>query len=136
MMMADDTNATWILIRFQHALQALALPAVVQVQLFPDFVCKADELALNFDHWSSCMLAWYRDTLTPAQRDPIDAIDHHLARMSGTHNAALWTDEALHEAPEWNEVRQLARHALAAFGWEETTPPSYEHEYVPGKKPL
>ncbi len=33
----------------EQAVVALAQSADVQLSLFPDFVCKADELALNFE---------------------------------------------------------------------------------------
>jgi hypothetical protein len=35
--------------RLMLSVQALAQPAEVQLSLLPDFVCKADELALDFD---------------------------------------------------------------------------------------
>ncbi len=35
--------------QLQRAITALAQPAEVQLSLFPDFVCKADELALDFE---------------------------------------------------------------------------------------
>ncbi len=47
--MADDAMFDRMMLRLKHSLQALAMPAEVQLTLFPDFVCKADELALDFD---------------------------------------------------------------------------------------
>ena len=38
--------------QFRWSLQALASDSDDQLSLFPDFVCKADELALDYGHWS------------------------------------------------------------------------------------
>jgi hypothetical protein len=48
----DDTRMT----RLQFFVQAVARPAREEVTLFPDFVCKADELALEFEEHSRPIL--------------------------------------------------------------------------------
>ena len=52
--MRDDIeNWDALLMRLKHSLRALAMPADTQLELFPDFVCKVEELALGFDHCES-----------------------------------------------------------------------------------
>jgi hypothetical protein len=112
------------------ALQALAQPAAVQLQLFPKFVCKADELALDFDNW--CAVVQGQQTLTTEQRSALQSLDSLLMTTSGRHNAPHWSDEALRHDPLWEEVRELARNALASFGWSSEVPPSNRSVYVSG----
>ena len=38
--------------QFRWSFQALACDADGRLALFPDFVCKLDELALDYGHWS------------------------------------------------------------------------------------
>ncbi len=119
-----------ILLRLKHALQALALPPRVQLGLLPDFVCKADELALDFDHWCSTVVQREDWSLTEFQRSQLVALDGALTDMSSAEQRLLWTDDAMTDRPEWQHVRMLAQAALAAFGWTLETPPSYRHEYI------
>lgn len=75
-----------------------------------------DELALEFDdvfHAAGHMI----DTaeMTRWQRDAASPLDRMLKQLSGTENASFWTREALWSDPRWEEVRAIARRALAAF---------------------
>src|SRR5690242_9912457 len=97
------------LIRLQHATQTLALPAEAQLALFPDFVCKADELALDFDNWWRCIKARQEEMLSTDQVRLLQKIDTQLSQMSGMENADLWTEGALHDNPAWQEIRDLAK---------------------------
>jgi len=45
-------------------------------------------------------------------------LDAKLELMSGRANATLWTEEAVIDAPEWAEVRTLARDVMRAFSWD------------------
>ena len=116
--------------RLKHSLQALALTAHVQIELFPDFVGKAAELALDYSHWHLCVLGNFADEVTYQQAFVLQVLDSRLEEMSGQANSALWTDAALRNRSEWASVRDLAAQALTAFGWEVEVPPSHEHEYV------
>ncbi|WP_010578290.1 hypothetical protein [Leptospira alexanderi] len=119
----DDTSTTHRRNLLLWSLQALAQPADVQVRLFPDFVSKADELALDFD--SAYRSARHVADIVPTnlQKDALDAIDAKLAGFSGESNAALWTESALAREPIWQEVRSLAKRALDAFNWSLGPPP-------------
>jgi hypothetical protein len=109
--------------------QALAQPAHVQLTLFPDFVCKADELALDFDRWREVVLADPDGALTPLQRAALEALDAQLAAMSGS-DKPFWEEDALADALEWGRVRQLAKDTLRAFGWAMAVPPKDRAVYV------
>ncbi len=121
------------LLRLQHSVQALALPADEQLSLFPDFVCKVDELALDFDHLYRCVRP-YKEEFTELQISLLDKIDNEVDEMSGAVNAIFWTEAALREDLFWRQVRILAKETLTAFQWTEEISPSYEHEYIKGHK--
>ena len=112
------------------ALQALALPAGAQLNLFPDFASVTDELALDFDHWRATALGQHQ--LDPAQVAALASIDALLAEMTGAENVALWTDAALAQHPSWRQLREKARGALHAFGWDLATPPMDRAVFVRG----
>ena len=111
--------------QLKHAVQALALEAERQLALLPDHVCKADELALDFDQWFKTCTQTYREDLRAGQLDALQAIDRALAAMSGPRNAELWSERALREAEPWRRVRELARSALEAFNWSLEAPPTH-----------
>jgi len=97
-------------------LRALAAPADIQVARFPDFVCKAGELAL--DYADALLLAFQCQQLqfTQEQRQALQRVDDLLDGMSGEQNAHIWTDAALGSAPEWVAVRDAAMAAVHALG--------------------
>ena len=123
-----------LLVRLRHCLQALAMPADVQLSLLPDFVCKAGELALDFDHWSACVLSNPECQMSDGQRARLLALNDALEQMSGEGKQSLWTDQALGSRAEWERVRERAKAALASFQWGVECPPSYKDEYVRGTK--
>ena len=99
--------------------------------MLPNFVCKADELALDFDHWNEVVLSNFQSELTPAQLSSLRAIARSISDMTRA-GAALWTEIAVRESSEWNFVRTLAAAALNSFGWPLETPPSHADEFVGG----
>ena len=117
------------------ALQALAADADLQLARFPDFVCKPDELALDFDDALLLVRSCQQIELAPEQARALAAVDALLARMSGAANAALWTEAALRERVEWAEVRAAAAAALLALGYPIEPPPPTDNIYVPGPRP-
>jgi hypothetical protein len=121
--------------RLQWAVQALARPAKDQLTLFPDFVCKADELALEFDEHARPILDGEYQDLSTEQAATLLALDQYLESMSGGGaNAENWTEDALQASPAWEVIRDLARAALAAFGWNDECPPADRgYVYVEGR---
>lgn len=116
----------------QWALQALAQPAEVQMTLFPDFVSKADELAVDFHHWLLYAEEEHLADFTANQKGALLRIDEFLNVMGGARNAKHWTDDALHHDPMWKEVRGMAKEALDEFGWPNEKPPMDRGGYQPG----
>jgi hypothetical protein len=129
--MNEQQRKHWTLERLKHSLQALALPAAAQLAYYPDFVVKTDELVLDLGHWRDCAVGNYRGEMTEAQLRSLETLDKHIDNPSG--DRTVWDDSALSRHPFWATLRRLAIEALNAFGWPQETPPSYAHEYVPGK---
>ncbi|HEV2596822.1 hypothetical protein [Sphingopyxis sp.] len=116
--------------QLQHAVLALAQPAEVQLALFPDFVCKADELALDFED-GLYELVGHESDVSAEQRAALDALDSLLVSMSGQHNAAFWTDEAVRSDEKWEDIRSAAKATAKIFGWELRPPPPSGAIYIP-----
>jgi hypothetical protein len=124
----DDLRES-IFRRLKHSVQLLASSPEVQLRLLPPFVCKADELALDFDHWCGIAFHNYGSDLNADQQSALKALDQKFSWL--TKNAKEeWTDQAIRESGEWQEIRFLATHILDTFGWPIETPPSYSHEYI------
>jgi hypothetical protein len=125
-------SASSLLGELKWSLQALALSPELQREQFPSFVCLADELALEFDH--SWKAAADSHAFTPDQRSILTQLDAFLGGISGREHAELWTDQALGDAPEWQQIRILAREALASLAWPEEIPPKERLVYVRPQK--
>jgi hypothetical protein len=132
--MTEEETLAWCLQQLQQSVQALALPATTQLALFPDFVCKAEELALGFDHWWLCVSSRAIGVLTEDQQRLLQEINSRLSRMSGAENAHLWTDDGLGIDPAWQQVRQLAQQTLAVFDWKAEVPPLDGTRYIGGRR--
>jgi hypothetical protein len=104
------------IVRFRWSLQALAAPAEVQLQLFPGFDWKVDELAIEFDQWYQVMKR--RRAFFPAKANKLlDDLNHKLDEISGPENTRYWMEETLKTDAAWETIRDIARHALNAIGW-------------------
>lgn len=125
-----DALRIFTVTRLMHSVQLLAQPAEVQDASLPDFVCKADELALDFDHWRRCVESDRAATLSAEQREALRVLD---ARIDDVFLHDVPDDERQSlTRPAWGLVREAARAALAAFGWPADRPPSYAHEFIGG----
>jgi hypothetical protein len=122
------------LVRLKYAVQALALPAHLQQTLLPDFVHKADELALDFDHWYDVVSRNNTGQLTDRQRHTLAALAQQLNALHNNEHPQNWSDESLFADTGWEEIRATAHMVLAAFQWPFAVPPSYAHEYVRGQQ--
>lgn len=114
----------------RRCVQALAQPSEVQRQLYPDFVCVGDELALGFD--DACRA--FRSAspqLSESQAGALAALDELLDDLSAPDRADFWLDpERLASDPAWARVRAAARAVLVAFGWPEEVPQKNGATYV------
>lgn len=100
--------------RLRKTLVHLGAEASFQIEYLTDLDVGpfADELALEFD----ASLDAARAHVFP---DPLDLslekLDAALAVMSEEGRESLWSFDAIRTAPEWMEVRQLARSALKSL---------------------
>lgn len=115
--------------RLKNSVQLLAALPDEQLNALPDYVCKADELALDFDQWREMTIHNYGNDLTSVQRSSLVALDDKLNQLTAQ-GKEYWTDQAVRTSLEWQQVRELANHVLRAFSWPEETPRSYASEYI------
>lgn len=115
--------------KMQWAIAALAQPAEIQLALFPDFACKADELALNFEDGLYELVGRERH-VSAEQRTAINHLDSLVRAMSGEQNSEFWTEEALRSHETWNEIRTRAKLVASAFGWSVDVPPPTSGIYI------
>jgi len=102
--------------RFRWSLQALAAPAEIQLQLFPDFDWKVDELAIEFDQWYQVMKR-RRTAFTIRAQKLLEDLNRKLDEISGPENSRYWMEDTLRTDTTWETIRDLARLALGAIGW-------------------
>ena len=117
--------------RLKHSVQLLACPPEIQLKTLPRFVCKADELALDFELWREVVLDNFRSELSTDQMCCIESIDQGLSQLTRM-GPECWTEEAVRKSEEWKLVRTLAADALDSFGWPLEIPPSHADEFVGG----
>lgn len=121
----EDAQREWRFKQLRWSLQALADAGSGQQSLFPDRRVTADDLAFDFDHWSSLVEGADAGELTGAQADALAGIRRKLATISrdgAEFDVELWTDAAIATSEHWADVRRLAAAALEAFGW--SAPPA------------
>ena len=103
------------LARFIRVTAVLAMPAELQEKWLATFSGGeyVDELALDWDGGWRLMPQWVeRGWLSAEDAGHFRPLDEALAEMSGKEHAELWTTAALHRAPEWVRIRELATAAL------------------------
>ena len=129
-------NKESILGQLRWSLQALACQADAQMSLYPDFVCQADELVLDFAHWRDVAISNFGSEFTPESLRLLADIDTKLSEMSrkgSLFHEELWTPEGLRRDPNWEEIRATARAALQSFDWPVENPGPSTSIYVPSK---
>jgi hypothetical protein len=116
----ESAQRAWDFKQLRWSLQSLAIAGSDQRTLFPDHVVKPDDLAFDYDHWSSVIRGQYENELSRTQVEALAALDQKLATMSRDgveFDAELWTEAALSSSEHWADVRRLSTSALDAFGW-------------------
>lgn len=118
----DAETAEGVLKQLLRSLQLLASPAQDQAHHFPvSWIDLPFEMADDFGHWAGCVSTYWE--VPQEQKTRLTLLDDFLSEMSGSHDAAFWTDEALFTDPRWEEVRIMAQAALVSFGWPVEVPP-------------
>jgi hypothetical protein len=116
----SDDPAVWRLRRLMHAVQALAAPAEEALAVYPPFVCKMDELAIDFDHWLDVNRS--HGGLPAQELELLERINTRLGAVCGAAVPDLWTEAALRAHPFWQSIRDEASAALDALGWPRDLP--------------
>jgi hypothetical protein len=109
--------------RLKFAVQAITQPFEIQKQLFPEFVCVADELALEWEMAMDDLRFQSGNVLTENQKSAIENLDKYMESISGSAHIQYWCDEALHYSLEWKTMRKLAYKILVEMGWKQEIPP-------------
>lgn len=107
-----------LLAQLRESVELLAAPAADQEHWLADQRFPVDELALQLEDAVACWFPRLSNAQLLAdevQRMLVELLDA-LGDFSGPANAALWTEEALYSADEWQHVRDLARRALVELG--------------------
>ncbi|MFX0169735.1 MAG: hypothetical protein ACFE89_10320 [Candidatus Hodarchaeota archaeon] len=112
----EDGQLDYSTMRFKWSLQALAAPAEVQLQLFPDYSWKVDELAIEFDQWYQVMKR-RQSYFSTKQRRLLEDLNRKLDDISGPENLRYWLEDALRTDAVWETIRKVARKVLEALGW-------------------
>src|SRR5262245_54969399 len=114
----------------RRSIQALCATGQEQLLLFPEFVCCADELALDFESAHLGLSESTKAQFTAEQTHALLTFDRRLEEKSGPANAEFWTTEALLRDPDWQGIRQLAARVRDAFGWPAEMPERNGATYV------
>jgi hypothetical protein len=133
----DTIDRRSILNRLKWSLQALASPPDIQLSLYPDFVCVADELTLDFDNYCKAALSNYLTDFTSKSVELLNDIDKYLSKMSRggeLFSVTLWQPEGLRKDTNWEYIRVKAKSALKSHGWPIPNPGPAMDVFVPGKK--
>lgn len=110
--------------QLRQAIAKLAAPAAEQrthlESIFPNYGSplppdfNVDELALEFgDVYLATGDMLESGEIIQSEIDAARPLDEILEKWSGKHNSDFWTVGALFNDSRWEEVRQLARNALA-----------------------
>lgn len=106
------TNIREFILRCLIILSSTPDDQVAYLAQIGDSSC-VDELALEFDHvFSMSEQAIRKKHLSQQEYDILDQINNKLEEMSGEHNAHLWSQQALYDCNEWEQVRVMAKECL------------------------
>jgi hypothetical protein len=106
-----------LLAQLRESVELLAAPAADQERWLAEERYPVDELALQLD---DAVPQWFprlskagllTEQAQAALRALLDALD-----FGGPARSALWTEEALYDAVEWEQVRDMAGRALMELG--------------------
>jgi hypothetical protein len=109
--------------RIQQMLQTLSAPAQVQLRLFPELAQHTVTSAAQFSEALAAATGTTgRQVLQPVQVDLLRRVEAVLQSLAAPEAEPLRTAAAVGDAPEWHQLRGLARQALVTFGWSVDVP--------------
>ena len=127
---AGHTAEDGVLANLRFTLQLLAASAQDQIShvLPPLHGDIAGEMAENFDNWALSVHTYW--TLTDEQTQALNGLSAFFDAQDSAGHPTFWEDEALASDERWEQVRHLARAALAAFGWPVAVPPRQQYRWL------
>jgi hypothetical protein len=96
----------------RDALTALASDAPDQVRYLNslEMPVSVDELALDLEAIAAAAPEMLDNGEIDAEQfECVRTLDQRLTEMSGTANAHFWTEDALFQSPEWEQIRNSAK---------------------------
>lgn len=110
-----------------ESLKLVASPAKEQINLFPDYVCIPDEIALTFDEIIS-----YAKILVENNFITIDqySLLEHLNHLFENFQKVDWTIESMYNSKKWMQTRQEAIIILKKFGESYSNPDIFWINYI------
>ena len=114
---------------FKWSVQALALPAEIQIKLFPDFVVVADELVLEYDAWMDVLLRNFKIELTREQLFQIEKLNELIDNIPES-TSKVSELEVLQSDSFYIKIRTKASEVLAEFSWQLEEPPFDRIKYI------
>ncbi len=98
--------------RLVETLRILAAPADTQLRQYRDRVVGDDALAYDFADAYLLIQSCQQIQLTASQEDALEEVSAALEVMLGAEGVRCWTEEAVRESREWEQVRAAAKRAL------------------------
>jgi hypothetical protein len=90
----SGTDRKWLAESLRQSLEALALPGEQSLARTSAGSVRADELALEYDHYFTAYSDNLGADLSASQLRALSTGNEILGKMSGHHNAVLWTEQA------------------------------------------
>ncbi len=105
--------------RLLTVIRLLAQPAAAQVGHLTRLGVEdcAEELRHEYEDALAAADAFIESNeVSRPQIEALRTLSAHFHAMKLGNTPQLWTNRAIHRAPEWSQVRELAAHVLVAFG--------------------
>jgi hypothetical protein len=118
-MRIDENYYKLVYPKIIEALRLAAAPAKEQLSSLPEYVCKADEVALIFEEiFTYAKIVMENNFLSDNLYNHLLEIDNLFSEFGKDE----WTEEAMHKSKVWELVRNKARGALKEFDEVYTVP--------------
>ena len=119
-MSSDDDEAKanyWIYKQFRESLQALSMPADVQIALFPAGANVCSELLMDVIASADSYVSIEQDTISAKLRNDIENTKSLVRDLYEIRIDNRWDTNCLYDDKEWQQVRETAMELLTSLGW-------------------